>query len=147
MPACLRAPWCSPPSCASCFLCLQAGFAGDDAPRAVFPSIVGRPRHTGVMVGMGQKVRTGMRADMLDPSALRTGLCPAGAAVLCYHSAAEQSQPAIARQGALTCRQHRQQALIALRPPGFSIPCRTIHSCIHLSFHPSLIHGAGLVRG
>nr|AAB34252.1 48 kda histamine receptor subunit peptide 1 {internal fragment} [human, peripheral blood mononuclear cells, Peptide Partial, 23 aa] [Homo sapiens] len=22
-----------------------AGFAGDDAPRAVFPSIVGRPRH------------------------------------------------------------------------------------------------------
>jgi hypothetical protein len=36
---------------------LQAGFAGDDAPRAVFPSIVGRPRHTGVMVGMGQKVR------------------------------------------------------------------------------------------
>ncbi|ELU37363.1 actin [Rhizoctonia solani AG-1 IA] len=27
----------------------------DDAPRAVFPSIVGRPRHQGVMVGMGQK--------------------------------------------------------------------------------------------
>jgi hypothetical protein len=37
------------------FLLLQAGFAGDDAPRAVFPSIVGRPRHQGVMVGMGQK--------------------------------------------------------------------------------------------
>ncbi len=35
----------------------KAGFAGDDAPRAVFPSIVGRPRHQGVMVGMGQKVR------------------------------------------------------------------------------------------
>ena len=34
----------------------KAGFAGDDAPRAVFPSIVGRPRHKGVMVGMGQKV-------------------------------------------------------------------------------------------
>jgi len=34
---------------------VQAGFAGDDAPRAVFPSIVGRPRHQGVMVGMGQK--------------------------------------------------------------------------------------------
>ncbi|CAF1812475.1 unnamed protein product, partial [Brassica oleracea] len=34
---------------------VKAGFAGDDAPRAVFPSIVGRPRHTGVMVGMGQK--------------------------------------------------------------------------------------------
>ncbi|CAO4383811.1 unnamed protein product [Caenorhabditis nigoni] len=33
----------------------KAGFAGDDAPRAVFPSIVGRPRHEGVMVGMGQK--------------------------------------------------------------------------------------------
>jgi Actin and related proteins len=33
----------------------KAGFAGDDAPRAVFPSIVGRPRHTSVMAGMGQK--------------------------------------------------------------------------------------------
>ncbi|KAM7338838.1 hypothetical protein ACRRTK_002322 [Alexandromys fortis] len=33
----------------------KASFAGDDAPRAVFPSIVGRPRHQGMMVGMGQK--------------------------------------------------------------------------------------------
>ena len=33
----------------------KAGFAGDDAPRAVFPSIVGCPRHQGVIVGMGQK--------------------------------------------------------------------------------------------
>jgi actin-related protein len=34
---------------------VKAGFSGDDAPRAVFPSIVGRPRHQGVMIGMGQK--------------------------------------------------------------------------------------------
>ncbi|KAL2650405.1 hypothetical protein R1flu_018533 [Riccia fluitans] len=34
---------------------VKAGYAGDEAPRAVFPSIVGRPRHAGVMVGMGQK--------------------------------------------------------------------------------------------
>lgn len=33
----------------------KAGFAGDDAPRAVFPSIVGHPKHLGVMVGMDQK--------------------------------------------------------------------------------------------
>jgi len=33
----------------------KAGFAGDDAPRAVFPSVVGRPRHKGVMVGASQK--------------------------------------------------------------------------------------------
>ncbi|KAE8377113.1 actin family [Aspergillus bertholletiae] len=34
----------------------KAGFAGDDAPRAVFPSIVGRPRHQGIMIGCyGQK--------------------------------------------------------------------------------------------
>ncbi|OON18391.1 Actin [Opisthorchis viverrini] len=33
----------------------KAGFAGDDAPRAVFPSIVGRPRQPGIMIGMGQK--------------------------------------------------------------------------------------------
>jgi len=34
---------------------VKAGFAGDDAPRAVFPSIVGRPKVDGVMVGMAQK--------------------------------------------------------------------------------------------
>ncbi|XP_048764153.1 actin-5-like isoform X1 [Ostrea edulis] len=33
----------------------KAGFGGDDAPRCVFPSIIGRPRHQGVMIGMGQK--------------------------------------------------------------------------------------------
>ena len=33
----------------------KAGFAGDDAPRAVFPNIVGRPKHPGIMVGMDQK--------------------------------------------------------------------------------------------
>lgn len=33
----------------------QAGFASDDAPSAIFPSKVGRCRHIGVMVGMGQK--------------------------------------------------------------------------------------------
>nr|Q39758.1 RecName: Full=Actin [Fucus vesiculosus]CAA67388.1 beta-actin [Fucus vesiculosus] len=33
----------------------KAGFARDDAPRAVFPSIVGRPKHPGIMVGMDQK--------------------------------------------------------------------------------------------
>ena len=34
---------------------VKAGFAGDDAPRAVFPSIVGRPRHAKGMAGAGQK--------------------------------------------------------------------------------------------
>lgn len=33
----------------------KAGFAGDDAPRAVFPTIVGSPRHASVIVGMGGK--------------------------------------------------------------------------------------------
>uniref|UniRef100_A0A2C9KD73 Actin, cytoplasmic n=1 Tax=Biomphalaria glabrata TaxID=6526 RepID=A0A2C9KD73_BIOGL len=33
----------------------KAGFAGDDAPRSVFPSIVGRPRHQILMAGMGPK--------------------------------------------------------------------------------------------
>jgi actin-related protein len=32
----------------------KVGFAGDAAPRAVFPSIVGSPRHQGIMVGMDQ---------------------------------------------------------------------------------------------
>jgi len=33
----------------------KAGFGGDSAPRAVFPTVVGRPRHRAVMVGMGHK--------------------------------------------------------------------------------------------
>jgi actin beta/gamma 1 len=34
---------------------MKAGFAGDDAPRAVFPSIVGRARQRACMIGMGAK--------------------------------------------------------------------------------------------
>lgn len=33
----------------------KAGFAGEDVPRAVIPTIVARPRQSGVMIGMGQK--------------------------------------------------------------------------------------------
>lgn len=33
----------------------KAGIAGDEAPRSAFPSIVGRPKHQGIMVGMDQK--------------------------------------------------------------------------------------------
>ena len=34
---------------------IKAGFSGDDTARVLFPPVVGRPRHQGVMVGMGQK--------------------------------------------------------------------------------------------
>lgn len=34
---------------------MQVGFGGEDAPRVAFTAVVGRPRHQGVMVGMGQK--------------------------------------------------------------------------------------------
>jgi len=34
---------------------VKAGFAGDDAPRAVFPSLVGRPRYTEVMAGAARR--------------------------------------------------------------------------------------------
>ncbi|OIS97607.1 PREDICTED: actin-100-like isoform X1 [Nicotiana attenuata] len=40
----------------------KAGFAGDDSPRAVFPSIVGRPRHTAVIIGMGLDAYVGYAA-------------------------------------------------------------------------------------
>jgi len=33
----------------------KAGIAGDDAPRSSFPSIVGRPKMPGIMVGMDAK--------------------------------------------------------------------------------------------
>jgi len=34
---------------------VKGGMAGDDAPRCVFPSLVGRPKNESVMMGMGQK--------------------------------------------------------------------------------------------
>eukprot|EP01083_Nonionella_stella_P188265 693536_1 len=34
---------------------IKSGFAGDDLPRSICATSVGRPRHQGVMVGMGQK--------------------------------------------------------------------------------------------
>lgn len=34
---------------------VKVGFAGEPEPMAVFPSVVGRPRHKGIMVGRGQK--------------------------------------------------------------------------------------------
>jgi actin len=34
---------------------VKAGFAGEEAPRAVFPSIVGRPKHANAMQGSAQK--------------------------------------------------------------------------------------------
>merc|ERR1712039_718092 len=33
----------------------RAGFAGDEAPRVIMPSVVGRPKMPGIMVGMDQK--------------------------------------------------------------------------------------------
>jgi len=33
----------------------KAGFAGEDAPRAVFPSVIGRPKHSATMVGVSNK--------------------------------------------------------------------------------------------
>lgn len=33
----------------------KAGFADDDVPCVVFPSVVGRPRQEGVMLGVNQK--------------------------------------------------------------------------------------------
>jgi actin, other eukaryote len=43
----------------------KAGFAGDDAPRSVFPTVVGRPKMPGIMVGLDQKeVYVGAEAQL-----------------------------------------------------------------------------------
>ena len=34
---------------------VKCGFAGDDAPRAVLPSMVGRPKMLGIMIGVDKK--------------------------------------------------------------------------------------------
>ena len=48
----------------------KAGFAGDDAPRAVFPSIVGRTRYRNAMVGMGHKVSCPLSLNLVCLSLL-----------------------------------------------------------------------------
>ena len=65
------------------------GFAGDDAPRAVFPSIVGRPKMPGIMVGMDQKngyvgdeaqSKRGVLKCPIAHGDNGTGMCKAGSA-------------------------------------------------------------------
>jgi actin len=34
---------------------IKAGIAGDDAPKTYFPTLIGRPKQPGMMVGMDQK--------------------------------------------------------------------------------------------
>ncbi len=52
---------------------VKAGFAGDDAPRAVFPSIVGRPRHQGVMVRLKIKLLSlPVLVEVVEPSRVIT---------------------------------------------------------------------------
>jgi actin len=31
---------------------IKAGYAGEDAPKVVIPTIIGKPKHPGVLVGM-----------------------------------------------------------------------------------------------
>ena len=42
----------------------NAGFAGDKIPRAVFPSSVGKPKMTTIVVGMGTVDRSVLTSDV-----------------------------------------------------------------------------------
>lgn len=43
---------------------VKAGFSGDDAPKVVFPAIIGRPRYQGVMVGITKDSYVGDEAQI-----------------------------------------------------------------------------------
>lgn len=65
---------------------VKAGFAGDDAPRAVFPSIVGRPRHQVRLTpppSLPARPATAVAADPCCLPALRILLSRWGAPCCC----------------------------------------------------------------
>ena len=72
----------------SCGVCAD-GFAGDEAPRAELPTIVGRPKMPGMMVGMDQKDSNDGDEVLSKRGVLKypiahgdngTGMCKAGSA-------------------------------------------------------------------
>ena len=46
---------------------IKAGFAGNKAPKVIFPSVVGRPKQKGVMVGAGQRDSYGILEEQHAP--------------------------------------------------------------------------------
>lgn len=64
---------------------VKAGFAGDDAPRAVFPSIVGRPRHQVNARPSDGSPRSPGVTSLLSSSVLHLTLCLSSAHTLYWH--------------------------------------------------------------
>ncbi len=62
-------------------------FAGEDAPRSVFSSIIGKPRHAMAMLGMGQKVRLLVAFFSLNQLGLCRGELQKPRAIACHYYA------------------------------------------------------------
>uniref|UniRef100_K1PUC2 Poly [ADP-ribose] polymerase 4 n=1 Tax=Magallana gigas TaxID=29159 RepID=K1PUC2_MAGGI len=99
-------------------LFMKAGFAGDDAPRAEFETTVGRPRHQGVMVGMGQKdAYVGKEA---------TGSKPIAGKVLKGKSPADKAQDKVVLLGKMSSERTKKK--LAGKEKSYSKVCSSDES-------------------
>ncbi|XP_052710583.1 protein mono-ADP-ribosyltransferase PARP4-like isoform X3 [Crassostrea angulata] len=99
-------------------LFMKAGFAGDDTPRAEFETTVGRPRHQGVMVGMGQKdAYVGKEA---------TGSKPIAGKVLKGKSPADKAQDKVVLLGKMSSERTKKK--LAGKEKSYSKVCSSDES-------------------